>query len=131
MPLRDGFFSTATQTSCCNRIQRSNRVRLLVVSTHDFPDISHGNICVTAGENGKAAQASSTLPRNSRDNDHGRYSQVGDRFSSFHIYASRGLASTKKMFSIVCLLKKSIKTLNTDVTIQRANVSFGDDVGEK
>ena len=38
MPLRDGFFSTATQTSCCNRIQRSNRVRLLVVSTHDFPD---------------------------------------------------------------------------------------------
>ena len=39
MPLRDGFFSTATQTSCCNRIQRSNRVRLLVVSTHDFPDI--------------------------------------------------------------------------------------------
>ena len=41
MPLRDGFFSTATQTSCCNRIQRSNRVRLLVVSTHDFPDIGH------------------------------------------------------------------------------------------
>ena len=39
MPLRDGFFSTATQTSCCNRIQRSNRVRLLVVSTHDFPDM--------------------------------------------------------------------------------------------
>ena len=38
MPLRDGFFSTATQTSCCNRIQRSNRVRLLLVSTHDFPD---------------------------------------------------------------------------------------------
>ena len=38
MPLRDGFFSTATQTSCCNRIQRSNRVRLLVVSAHDFPD---------------------------------------------------------------------------------------------
>ena len=47
MPLRDGFFSTATQTSCCNRIQRSNRVRLLVVSTHDFPDsnrISHSYI---------------------------------------------------------------------------------------
>ena len=41
MPLRDGFFSTATQTSCCNRIQRSNRVRLLVVSTHDFPDKGH------------------------------------------------------------------------------------------
>ena len=41
MPLRDGFFSTATQTSCCNRIQRSNRVRLLVVSTHDFPDKTH------------------------------------------------------------------------------------------
>ena len=41
MPLRDGFFSTATQTSCCNRIQRSNRVRLLVVSTHDFPDSQH------------------------------------------------------------------------------------------
>ena len=41
MPRRDGFFSTATQTSCCNRIQRSNRVRLLVVSTHDFPDTPH------------------------------------------------------------------------------------------
>ena len=47
MPLRDGFFSTATQTSCCNRIQRSNRVRLLVVSTHDFPDRSTGHIMVT------------------------------------------------------------------------------------
>ena len=46
MPLRDGFFSTATQTSCCNRIQRSNRVRLLVVSTHDFPDI---NCCESTG----------------------------------------------------------------------------------
>ena len=45
MPLRDGFFSTATQTSCCNRIQRSNRVRLLVVSTHDFPDTDlHGGL---------------------------------------------------------------------------------------
>ena len=43
MPLRDGFFSTATQTSCCNRIQRSNRVRLLVVSTHDFPDSTKAN----------------------------------------------------------------------------------------
>ena len=43
MPLRDGFFSTATQTSCCNRIQRSNRVRLLVVSTHDFPDTLRGS----------------------------------------------------------------------------------------
>ena len=41
MPLRDGFFSTATQTSCCNRIQRSNRVRLLVVSTHDFPVLDY------------------------------------------------------------------------------------------
>ena len=43
MPLKDGFFSTATQTSCCNRIQRSNRVRLLVVSTHDFPDRNKEN----------------------------------------------------------------------------------------
>ena len=46
MPLRDGFFSTATQTSCCNRIQRSNRVRLLVVSTHDFPDKFGCKLCV-------------------------------------------------------------------------------------
>ena len=46
MPLRDGFFSTATQTSCCNRIQRSNRVRLLVVSTHDFPDSYRSRCCL-------------------------------------------------------------------------------------
>ena len=56
MPLRDGFFSTATQTSCCNRIQRSNRVRLLVVSTHDFPDSDGrrgGSISTPQAENQK------------------------------------------------------------------------------
>ena len=52
MPLRDGFFSTATQTSCCNRIQRSNRVRLLVVSTHDFPDIRRFRLLVKMKKQG-------------------------------------------------------------------------------
>ena len=59
MPLRDGFFSTATQTSCCNRIQRSNRVRLLVVSTHDFPD-THLH---TQAESGAYLRDSSRVPR--------------------------------------------------------------------
>ena len=90
MPLRDGFFSTATQTSCCNRIQRSNRVRLLVVSTHDFPDIQPSKaVCILEKPHESCPFAAPCGPRRKKNDRSSQTSALSQKLPGSRLWFSR------------------------------------------